>query len=191
MKSHVWPALIFFALTCLPAGTASAQVPVGFNWSEQVNLARDSGGVLLDSNSAAQVIWDKDKSGLSGWSPADPIPAGDEVVLDFSDLVMSAPFGSGPFAGQFVGSWTADDNDGWTTDGESLYLLAHVPAAYSSSGLDEYGVSSLVTITGWPNNVVSHDIVGGGPINTAPIPEPATIMLVAGGLGLLFFRRRK
>jgi predicted outer membrane repeat protein len=38
--------------------------------------------------------------------------------------------------------------------------------SYSSSGYDEYGVSDVVTITGWPNNVASHDIVGGGPIIT-------------------------
>ncbi len=178
-------------LICFVAGAASAQVPIAFSWSEQVSLARDSGGVLLDASFSATVIWDADKSGLGEWNPLDPIPTGDQVVLDFNDVVMSAPFGSGPFLGHFVGNWTADDNDGWTQDDEWLYLLAYVPAAFSSSGLDEYGVSLLMPIVAWPNMGVSHDIVGGGPINTAPIPEPATIMLVAGGLGLLFFRRRK
>jgi hypothetical protein len=178
-------------LICLMAAAAPAQVPVGFNWSEQVNLARDSGGALLDSAATGIVIWDQDHSGLIGWSPLDPLPSGDEIVLDFADFEMNAPFGSGTFAGQFVGSWTADDNDGWTQDGEWLYLLAYVPAAYSSSGLDEYGVSTLVPITGWPNSVVSHNIVGGGPIQTAPmpVPEPGTLLLAAGGLALLLFRK--
>jgi hypothetical protein len=181
---------VLCALISLLAGAAWAQ-PVGLNWSEQVDLASDSGGVLLDSNSAAMVVWDKDGSGLTAWSPADPVPIGDEVVLDFNDLIMEAAFGDGPFLGHFVGAWTADDSDGWTQNGEVLYLLAHVPAASSSSGFDEYGVSEPVTIAAWPNMAVSHDIVGGGPIVTAPIPEPATLVLAAGGLGLLLFRRRK
>jgi hypothetical protein len=169
MSPRIVSALVLLALVLVPFGIASAQVPIGLNWSEQVNLARDSGGVLLDSHSSAKVIWDKDGSGLSGWNPSNPVPAGDEVVLDFNDVVMSEEFGDGAFAGQLVGNWTADDGDAWTQNGESLYLLAFVPAAYSSSGFDEYGVSALVTISGWPNNVVSHDIVGGGPINTAPV----------------------
>jgi len=151
---------VLCALILLVAGVASAQ-PIGLNWSEQVNPARDSGGVLLDSNSTATVVWDKDKSGLAGWSSVDPVPAGDEVALDFSDLVMDAPFGGVPFLGMFLGSWSVDNDDGWTQDGEILYLLAHVPAAISSSGYDEYGVSEPVAIIDWPNMTITHDIVGG------------------------------
>jgi len=184
--------VVVCALICLVAGVASAQAPIAFNWTEQLNLATDSGGVLLDMNASAMVIWDKDGSGLAGWSPTDPIMTGDETVLDINDLAMAAPFGGGPFQGQFIGNWTADDNDPWTQDGEALYLLAYVPGAHSSSGLDEYGVSDLIAIVSWPNNApVSHDITGGGPIVTGPVPEPATLALVAGGLGLLLFRRRK
>ncbi len=178
------------AVISLVAGVASAQ-PIGLNWSEQTNLARDSGGVLLDSNSTATVVWDKDKSGLGDWSSFNPVPAGDEVVLDFADLIMDAPFGDHPFLGMFVGSWSADNDDGWTQDGEILYLLAHVPAAISSSGYDEYGVSEPVAIIDWPNKAITHDIVGGGPIVTAPIPEPATLLLAAAGVGLLLVRRKK
>jgi len=185
-------AALCCALLCLAAGAASAQMLIGLNWSEQINLAVDSGDSNLDSNATATVIWDADGSGLGGWSVADPIPTGDQIVLDLNDLAMTAPFGDSPFLGEFVGSWTADDNDPWTQDGEGLYLLAYVPAAFSSSGLDEYGISGLITIAGWPNNSpVSHDIVGGGPITTAPVPEPATLLLAAGGLGLLLFRRKK
>ena len=191
LRTAVVCAFGALAAVCLAAGAASAQVPIGFNWSEQVNLATDSGGMLLGLNATATVIWDKDGSGLAGWSPADPIMAGDEAVLDFSDNPLIASFGSGPFLGQFVGNWTADDIDSWTQDGESLYLLAYVPGAFSSSGSDEFGVSSLIAIMGWPNNGPAHDIVGGGPIATQPVPEPATILLVAGSLGLLFFRRKK
>jgi hypothetical protein len=191
LRTAVVCAFGALAAVCLAAGAASAQVPIGFNWSEQLALATDSGGVLLDTNATATVIWDKDGSGLAGWSPTDPFMAGDEVVLDFSDNPLTASFGSGPFRGHFVGNWTADDNDPWTQDGESLYLLAYVPGAFSSSGGDEYGVSALIAITGWPNNGPAHDIVGGGPIVTQPVPEPATILLAAGGLGLLFFRRKK
>jgi len=170
MKLYLPFALVVACLTFLAVGLGQAQPPIGFNWSEQVNLARDSGNVLLDSNSSAKVIWDKDKSGIADWNPANPLPAGDEVVLDLSDAEMSVPFGSGAFAGQFLGSWTADDNDGWTQDGESLYLLVCVPAAYSSSSLDEYGVSTLMTISGWPNKPpASHDILGGGPIKTVAV----------------------
>jgi hypothetical protein len=184
-------AACFCAMLCLLVGAASAQAPIGLNWIEQLNLARDSHGTLLDANAFATVIWDKDGSGLAGWTPSDPIPVGDEAVLDINDLLMTAPFGSGTFAGQMIGTWTADDSDGWTQDGEWLYLLAYVPAAYSSSGQDEYGVSSLVQIVGWPNNPpVSHDIVGGGPITTMPIPEPATLLVAALGLGALALRRK-
>jgi predicted outer membrane repeat protein len=170
MKLYLPFVLMVTFVTFLAPGLIQAQTPIGFNWSEQVNLARDSGNVLLDSNSSAKVIWDKDKSGIANWDPANPLPAGDEVVLDLSDAQMSVPFGSGPFAGQLLGSWTADDTDGWTQDGEALYLLAYVPAAYSSSGLDEYGVSTLMTISGWPNNApVAHNVVGGGPIKTVAV----------------------
>ncbi|MBN1917847.1 MAG: hypothetical protein JW889_08065, partial [Verrucomicrobia bacterium] len=169
MKRLALVALVSAACVFLLAAGAAAQ-PIGFNWSEMVNLSTDSGSVPLTTTSFAKVIWDKDKTGLSGWNPADPIPSGDEVVLDFSDTEMSAPFGSGPFTGMLLGNWTADDTDGWTQDGEMLYLLAFVPAAVSSSGLDEYGVSAIIAISGWPNNApVSHDIVGGGPIRTAPV----------------------
>lgn len=119
--------VLLCALVCLAAGAASGQ-PVALNWAEQLNLATDSGGVLLDLNATATVIWDKDASGLAAWSPTDPIPTGDEVLLDINDVVMSAAFGSGAFQGQFLGGWTADDNDPWTQNGESLYLLAYVPA---------------------------------------------------------------
>jgi hypothetical protein len=180
------------AFVCLAAGSASAQMPIGLTWSEQLNLAVDYGGVWLDSNATATVIWDADGTGLAGWSPAEPIPTGDEIVLDINDLAMTAPFGSGPFIGQFLGTWTADDSDLWTQDSEGLYLLAFVPAAHSSSGLDEYGISELITILNWPNNPPGfHDIVGGGPIRTAPVPEPATVLLAVGGLGLVLFRKKR
>jgi hypothetical protein len=186
-------AALCCALICLAAGAASAdEMPIGLNWSEQVNLAVDSGGVSLDSNATATVIWDADGSGLAAWSVGNPIPSGDQIVVDIHDAAMTAPFGNGPFLGQFLGSWTADDNDPWTQDGEGLYLLAFVPAAFSSSGLDEYGISELIMIADWPNkSPVSHDIVGGGPIATAPVPEPATLLLAAGGLGLLLFRKKR
>jgi hypothetical protein len=94
MKLYVPSVVVVASLMCLITWPALAQPPmIGFSWSEEVNLAEDSGGAPLDSNSSAKVVWDKDMSGIADWNPADPLPDGDEVVLDFADVEMSAPFG--------------------------------------------------------------------------------------------------
>ena len=183
--------LFVCVLICLTAGLASA-VPLGFNWSDN-SVSTDSGGVRLGPGSTLTVVWDVDLSGLAGWQPCDPVPTGDQVLLDINNVIMTTTFGSGPGTGRFIGNWTVDPTDPWAQDGTQLYGLASVPAAISSSGLDEYGVTSLMTIANWANNSpVSHDITGGGSIVTAPcIPEPAAIMVLAAGLGAIMFRKRK
>ena len=182
--------LFVCVLVCFLAGGAFAQ-GTGFNWSEQTNLAYDSGGVLLGTGALAMVMWDADGSGLGDWSPCDPV-LNDVLLSDINTNPLQFAF-SDFLPGNIVGNWTVNDPEPWQAEGEDLYLLVQVPDTMSSSGLEEWGVSSLRTVTGWPNNVIEHNIVGGGEIHTAPciIPEPGTLLLVAGGLGLVLFRKRK
>jgi hypothetical protein len=183
--------LLVCGLVCLLAGGALAQ-GTGFNWSEQTNLAYDSGGNLLGSGALAWVYWDADASGLGGWSPCDPVLAGDVQLADINSNPLEFAF-SDFLPGEFVGNWTVNDPEPWQADGEELYLLVWVPDTMSASGLEEWGVSSLVTITNWPNNTIEHNIDGGGPIHTAPcaVPEPGTLLVVTAGLGLLALRKKK
>jgi len=181
--------LFVCGLVCFLAGGAFAQ-GTGLNWSEQTNLAYDSGDNELGTGALAWVYWDVDGSGLGGWSPCDPVLAGDTLLTDINDDPLEFAF-SDFLPGNIVGNWTVNDPEPWQANGEELYLLVKVPKTISASGLEEWGVSSLVTITSWPNNVIEHNIVGGGEIHTAPVPEPGTLLLVAAGFGLLLLRRKK
>jgi hypothetical protein len=183
--------LFVCGLVCLLAGGAFAQ-GTGFNWSEQTNLAYDSGDTLLGTGALAWVYWDADASGLGDWSPCNPVLAGDTLLTDINSSSLEFAF-SDFMPGNIVGNWTVNDPESWQADGEELYLLVWVPDTISASGLEEWGVSSLVTVTGWPNNAIEHNIEGGGPIHTAPcaIPEPGTLLLVAAGFGLFLLRRKK
>ena len=182
--------LFVCGLVCFLAGGVFAQ-GTGFNWSEQTNLAYDSGDVLLGAGALAWVYWDADGSGLGAWSPADPWLAGDVLLTDMTSNPLEFAF-SDFLPGNIVGNWTVNDPEAWQADGEELYLLVKAPDTISSSGLEEWGVSSLMAIRGWPNvPPVMHDIVGGGEIHTAPVPEPGTLLVVAAGLGLFLLRRKK
>jgi hypothetical protein len=157
---------------CMLAGPASAQVPISFNWSEQINLAHDSAAIPLGTGALAWVVWDVDGSGLDDWDPSKPLPDGDVILQDQYSAPLEFAFNDF-LPGNIVGNWTVNDGEAWQADGELLYLLVWAPDTITSSGLDEWGVTSEIAVNyngSWPNTPpIEHDIVGGGPITTVPV----------------------
>jgi hypothetical protein len=197
--------LLLSGVLCLVAAAASAQ-PISLLWAEETVLAHDSISNLLVEGATAYVMVDADADGPEWNLDYDAgLPAitvgdeGDYYATDAAGQIMPYDFEAGflnLFAGKIIGDWTVDSSPSWVD--KDLYLLLFFPGGPGGSA-DEYAFSLTVPLDDWANNApISHQIIGGADVDpatgtwhTVPVPEPATIMLVASGLGLLLLRRKK
>ena len=209
--------LVLSVAVALPAGAISLQQVIddgGFTTANGVTFSNFSvsiTGALAGSLTASQLeLTFEGSGGSAGFSLTGPISAADgelgDVFLSFSvsseQAIVGALLSALNVADGGLGALASVDELIRTGGGSVLGLLSTSDSGGPGDGIfdDELSFAGQTSLRVMKDILVDSSILGGGPGGSARIsfvsqtfvlvPEPATLLLVLGGLAAVGWRRR-